>query len=312
MGKLLARQAQKFGQLLPRVLSGQEGEAVHDLRVCTRRLQQIVVVLATGAHPMRGRGLRRELRGVRAAVGNWRNCDVILQRVERQESAARSRTRRAGWNLLREALEQRRRRQIRRAQRKLLKPSLLAVADSAARILTAARAQRGAPALRERVRMALAKAHERWQAAVAAVEQQPSDENFHLLRIKTKGLRYRIELAGELGLPAAAVQIAWLRGLQDRLGRWHDRRELSLSIARTLGKPALLLAQPRVAAELIREVERNQRQGQAEMARILAEAQQSPGRAGLQRWIKELSAPAPLSGQEPADSPQGPKLAPTA
>ncbi|HLH78325.1 MAG TPA: CHAD domain-containing protein [Candidatus Binataceae bacterium] len=293
---MLTRQTQKFQQLLARVLSAEGGDAVHDLRVCTRRLQQILTVLAAGTST-RGRGLRRELRGVRAAVGNWRNCDVILQRVERQERAARSRTRRAGWNLLREALEQRRRRQIRRAQHKLLKPGLLAVADSAARILAAARTQRGAPALRERVRMALAKAHERWQAAVAALEQQPSDENFHLLRIKTKSLRYRIELAGELGLPAAAVQIAWLRGLQDRLGRWHDRRELSLSIARTLAKPKVLLAQPRLAADLLREVERQQRHGQAEMDRILDQARHSPGSAALQRWIKDLSQAAPLSDQ---------------
>jgi CHAD domain-containing protein len=309
-GRLLTRQIQKFQHLLARVLSGEEGEAVHDLRVCTRRLQQIVIVLAAGTHSTRGRGLQRELRQVRRAVGKWRNCDVVLQWVERQEMAGRSRDRRAACQLLRTALERRRRRQIRRARRKLLKPGLLTISDSAARILPAARAQRAAPTLRQRVRMALNQAYERWQAALANAVAQPSDKHFHALRIKTKGLRYHIELAGEFGLPAKA-EIAWLRSFQDGLGRWHDRRELGLSIARTLAKPRLLLTQPRLAVGLLREVERNQRRRQEETARLLDQAQHSQGAAELRRWVGALSEPAPLSGQL-EDLSQGAKLAPTA
>ena len=53
-----------------------------------------------------------------------------------------------------------------------------------------------------------------------------SIRNVHALRIATKRLRYRVELAGDVGERRAAEVLPWLEKLQDAIGRWHDRQVL--------------------------------------------------------------------------------------
>lgn len=67
----------------------------------------------------------------------------------------------------------------------------------------------------------LAKARQRFIKASCRVLSQPSDHRWHRLRIRTKNLRYQLE---GIENPSAAQQqwIAQLKQLQQQLGDWHD------------------------------------------------------------------------------------------
>jgi CHAD domain-containing protein len=59
----------------------------------------------------------------------------------------------------------------------------------------------------------------------------------HAFRIQTKRLRYRVELARDLGSNAAQEALDSLKTIQDELGRWHDSTELVMLAADALADP---------------------------------------------------------------------------
>ena len=110
-----------FTALFAKVISDEDADAVHDLRVCTRRLQQLLSALVPDQTLHKARTIRRTLRDVRRALGSWRNCDVALQWVSRAERRAVNPNRRRGWALVREFIAAERKRVINKARRRLLK-----------------------------------------------------------------------------------------------------------------------------------------------------------------------------------------------
>ncbi len=93
---LALRQLDRFMTLAPKVLRGDDPEAIHDSRVASRRLQQVLDLLYPAPCPREIRRLRRKIRRCRRALGEVRNCDVLLERVEK--ALARKRTaRRETW-----------------------------------------------------------------------------------------------------------------------------------------------------------------------------------------------------------------------
>ena len=115
--KLLAKQLRNFAVLFSRVLADEEADAVHDLRVCTRRVQQILSGLGPLNSLNKGRVVRRTLRRIRRALGSWRNCDVALQWVARSERRTTNPRRRRGWELVRQSITAERKRAINQARR---------------------------------------------------------------------------------------------------------------------------------------------------------------------------------------------------
>jgi triphosphatase len=81
--QLAVCQLDRFMSFEPKVLRGGDPEAIHDMRVASRRLQQIVDVLHPRPQPREIRRLRRKMRRSRGALSDLRNCDVQLARVER-------------------------------------------------------------------------------------------------------------------------------------------------------------------------------------------------------------------------------------
>lgn len=292
LGKLLTKQSRRFDNLLPRVLAVRDADAVHDLRVCTRRLQQLLLPLRERGDQEQVKTLRRELRKVRRAMSEWRSYDVLLGKVARREQALRSPSRRAAWELLREATAKARRREIRRAQKKLFKPDHLNLRERAAVLFADVASPAGTETpITDILRAAVAKAFNQWRGALHSAQQTPQTENIHLLRIAMKKLRYRTELAGEFGAGDVEPRLAWLRSLQDRLGRWHDRLELSLMISRTLRHSDVLMEQPAAAIDLMHEIERVKRLNANEIPSILRELAESAGRTKMDDFVAAYTAP---------------------
>jgi len=208
------------------------GDAVHDMRVATRRLRAAlavfrgVVVLPKAAHRGRLRWLARRL-------GRVRDLDVRLALLEGQylpQVAGEEAVRLA--ELVAELGEERRRSQrrlqrgLRRKRYRRLRTALAAWArrpvyadgagdEGAARFLTAA-ADRAA----QRV-----SGHE------AMRETRPSAEALHGLRIAVKWLRYTLDFHGETCGLAYDAERALARDLQDCLGEIRDHDLLAAALA---------------------------------------------------------------------------------
>jgi CHAD domain-containing protein len=250
--RLVRKRFRTFQSLVDGALSTENVETIHDLRVCTRRLQQCFDALYPDS---RGRSIRKahEMLGrIRHLVGNWRNCDVALESLEagneRDENA-------------RERIRTARDRAIAKARRRLARAGLGRVEKAVRKAL--ARCESGRD-LRLLARRSVRIAWHKWTRALSAAEAAPRVSRVHVLRIATKRLRYRVEFARDLGEPRAKEPLRWLEGLQNAIGRWHDRQ--------------LLLEKTGREAQPGRE--------RADLAKIIASARRGSARVALDAWIR--------------------------
>ncbi len=198
-------------------------EAVHHARVASRRLREVVPIVAD-PRARRGARLRRRLKGLTRALGRLRELDVsgavLATRaagtsapgvvVLRAHLAAR---RQAAVEALREALGARRSARLRKR-----------LTDLAGDVDDAARGGAGELPHRERRRLArrIIDRARRLGRAVAESGALLNVDRVHAVRIAAKRLRYALELAGELTLARTASLVTRLRGAQDVLGELHD------------------------------------------------------------------------------------------
>jgi len=75
------------------VLRGDDPDAIHDMRVASRRLQQILDLLYPKPRPQKIRKLWRTIRRDRTIFSSVRNCDVLLERGDRSFQGAPHRDR---------------------------------------------------------------------------------------------------------------------------------------------------------------------------------------------------------------------------
>ncbi len=284
--KLLGRQMSSFVALFAKVLSDEDADAVHDLRVCTRRLQQLLSSLVPDKTIHKARTIRRTLRGVRRAVGQWRNCDVALQWISRAERRSANPNRRRGWVLVRESITAERKHAINKARCRLLKSDGLTVSQRAQQLIALPPERLGSVNQDWVVRASIARASIEWHNVLARAIEDRSMQNIHAFRIQLKRMRYRVELARDLGVADAKPLIGWFKTLQDRLGHWHDRQELNHFIARALTNYDVLLKEPRVAMELLKEVEKNIAISSREVSALFQDATASEGCHQFEGWIE--------------------------
>lgn len=301
--KLLRKRLRRFLALLSEVLAGESPEAVHDLRVWSRRLQQTLIALHPESHSRKLRSLRRTLRRARRTLGGWRNCDVVLQRLARKERQARRPDKRRAWTLVIDFVRKTRERELRRVRKRLLKLDLFSLAKEMEALLEApgSNSQVVSASLPEVV----STASSQWQAALSRALEDRRVENIHDFRIQTKRLRYRMELLRDIGALDTSAAVEWLKSLQDGLGTWHDRRELGRAIAETLAKPEALQDEPRTAIMLLKELEKEHALAAAELEELMREASDSPHRA---RFDARMAAWCHAPRQQ-TDDPSGSQIA---
>jgi CHAD domain-containing protein len=267
--ELALKQLDRFMSLEPRVLRGDDPDAIHDLRVASRRLQQILDLLYPHPHG-EVRKLRRRIRRSRRALGDVRNADVQLARV--RTILARKRTaRREAWESLRDFLLAERSENFARALRRLSKQRLTVVYIRLKDILaqteakpvphTAGAAMEGDDAqpnqFEERLGVSLASVWQGFEAQVAASHRDPQSSVIHAVRIAAKRLRYLVEVLHEFHVEGSAETLAWLRGVQELLGNWHDLEVLEQMMVAMVGRPAFLRENLGVAMEVEKLILRN-------------------------------------------------------
>lgn len=220
LGAVVHRRVAALHRHLPAALGG-EPEAVHQARVASRRLRELLpamVSLEDGGIVERA---QRAMRRVTRALGPVREVDVALALLDEHlaahaDQAAEGEVVRA-WLL-------RLRSDRRDAMLDLLDETHVArlwKRVDALRELGAAPADhRGA--IRRDVANRLQRRGKTLAEEVARTGVLYAPEPLHAVRIATKKLRYAIELAGDLKLAPTVGAVRSLKRLQDLLGRIHD------------------------------------------------------------------------------------------
>jgi CHAD domain-containing protein len=285
---------QRFVPLLAAVLSSDDADAVHDLRVLSRRLQGALDALTGAPRPPAARRLVRMLRRIRRDLGEWRNHDVVLELVEGRARRSRSARRRGAWRLVAERLAVDRRRQAERARRRLLRKDLAGFVPAVRRMLASAPADTPESPL---VRAAVERSLERFRASLDQAEVGRDPTSIHALRIAAKRLRYSIELAVELGEGDLKAVVGWLKDLQETLGSWHDRQNLYRLCAEALGRPEILLGDSETLRIVLADLARERERDPGDVAAIFELSLRSEPARALERWLR------PDEGERPGETP---------
>ena len=256
LSEIIASQILLLSFYLPPVLESDDVEAIHKMRVTTRRLQASLDLLQTGEDKLKIRKMKRRLRNWRRVLSQVRNYDVFLIIIEK-EGASRNSARRESFKRLKAVLQKRRARKLAKARRYLKRISLARICsklgldiDLPSNTQPAAEGNEASPvetvsvetsvetlpdlptsarpevideraiSLRaaERIEQRLSE----FLALVAASHPTNDPAELHQVRIAAKRLRYLLEIVSEMGYGDAPRALAWLRRLQDRIGDWHD------------------------------------------------------------------------------------------
>ena len=255
------------------VVSTDEVEAVHKMRVTTRRLQASLDLLEG---KVKVRALKRRLRRWRRMLSSVRNYDVFLLLIE-QEAASR-RGAREQYEVLKTVLQKRRASRAVRVQKYLAKLDVVELlgtklglssaamsrlweqpvaVDTEASSPTADFVDIEAPALEAgdspeldaptfpaideqaaamRAADRLEQRMAEFNALVARSHPTTDPRELHQLRIAAKRVRYLLEAVTAMGFGDASQALTWLRGLQDRIGDWHDLEALEEEIIQLVAK----------------------------------------------------------------------------
>jgi CHAD domain-containing protein len=286
--RVLRKRVKKFVALVPEVVAGANPKVVHDARVWSRRLQQAASAFFPKPRSGKVRRLRRAPRRIRRALGEWRNCDVVLAMVARQERRARSEAKRRAWSLVRDYLLQKRSKQVIRAAKKLQRQDLADYAALARSLLDQA-PDESPDILLQRLCEGVQGAWVKWQSALARAQETGATNDLHVLRIATKALRYRTELLDDVGDKQWDAQLQWLAELQEALGVWHDRQVLDQAVAQAIARPETLLNELQAARILLAELEKDRKRGPAAVHKIFRLASEHPGRREMENWSENHS-----------------------
>jgi CHAD domain-containing protein len=214
---LVTRRTRVLLRQLPAALEG-DAAALHRTRVASRRLRELLPLLATAP----GKA-RRRVRKLTRALGRVRELDVALQLLEAEEmvGAAPRRALLAARQHLREERHARREAMLSRLQKLNLKKFERRLVG-----LTEAAADEDPAAWRRALATRLTRRASRLGTAITDAGAIYVPERLHAVRLAAKQLRYALEIAGEAGVGGAASLAALVRRSQMTLGALQDRTVL--------------------------------------------------------------------------------------
>ena len=296
------RRLDQFLSLEPQVLRGEDPDAIHDFRVASRRLQQMLDLLFPRPHLPKIRKLRRSIRRARRALSVVRNCDVLMQNAERVLRRKRT-ARREPWEAFRSYLEDRRRKSFRKAARRLgrmnlsafyvqMRGQLEALPDLHS--LSHSRPETDEPSAETSASLSgqLAEGlQEMWLALegrAAAWRDERTAPALHAVRIAAKRFRYLIEVVHELGDSSAESALGPLRAIQDRLGNWNDLEVMEQMMLEMIASPEYLQEHLQLAIEIEQLVLRNRRIKKLGEGKILGALEDSPEWRALGGWVSHF------------------------
>lgn len=217
-------------------------EAIHKVRVMTRRLQADLDLLQFGRNSTVVRDAKQRLRDFRNSLSTIRNYDVFigivhaaLERADDEDTP--------DLVVLARRLGEEREQKAAEASKTLKRFKLRWIASVLGepeeegkkvhrldfRGLDEARIKRRAS---RRLKGRLAD----FLALLARVQDTSDAEGIHQLRIAAKRLRYLIETLSDLGFREPKGALRWLHSVQAKIGDWHDLFCLESEVLALVGK----------------------------------------------------------------------------
>lgn len=300
--KLAVRQLERFMSLEPKVLRGDDPGAIHDMRVASRRLQQVIDLLYPPPAGSEIRKLRRVIRRCRRSLSEVRNCDVLLKSVSARLARKRV-ARREVWAAIETYLHQRRTKNFEKALRKISKMNMAAFYVQLKGHLTVngnkrhatphhiphASIQGPTPAqFYERYGGTLERVAQAFENQIEQSFADPRATVVHEARIATKRIRYVIEVIREVGVPGSDEWLGWLRQLQRHLGEWHDLEVLEQVMIEMVARPEFLRDQLPLAMGVEKVILRNRAAKKILEERYLLMARDSSELRRLKEWVAYL------------------------
>ena len=293
--QLVHERVRWFMKLLPEVLNSEHEEAVHDLRVWSRRLQQVLVTMFPKGQENRAGSVIRALRQARRGFAGWRDCDVLIALLDRRLQRLRDPDEQRAWGVVRAYLVKKREKEIRQARHKLVKCKLFTSEQKTEHLPvdqerdTASNSDAAYTDFIATVSEFIKAAYADWLAARARAAESGSQAAAHYFRIKTKQLRYRMELAQDLGNKELLLPLNWLKWLQDGLGQCHDRAELARIATEAIANTEFLLNAPRPASLLLKRLAGELLSEATKVKSLLAAAKDGGELSQLEGWVASHS-----------------------
>ena len=303
-GRVMAaarRQLDRFAALESKVLRGDNPKAIHDIRVASRRLQQILDLLYPPPPSQKIRKLRRAIRRCRKVLSVVRNYDVLLVRAERTLRRRRI-SRREAWEAIRDYLKDQRERSYRKASRRLSKLHLPTIYVRLRENLGSLRGSEvrfepsrvPGPALRSDPNAALHdkienQLQETWSSLAGEVRKAQEDRDtpaLHAVRIAAKKTRYLIEVIHLLDTPGSSQALSCLRRVQRHLGDWHDLEILEETMLEMVASSGILEEQLELAMDVQKLVLQNRKRKKAYEKRFFEMAESSGEWDRLGNWVQ--------------------------
>jgi CHAD domain-containing protein len=219
---------QAFVDAWPRM--NEQMEALHQVRVASRRLREALPVVSDGRHRKKARKARRMMRRVTRALGPVRELDVAIKTLNDLEADAPAA--RAGIEYIREHLiAERAERRAEMAERLAsVTPekverrfvALLDVETPPTKRHHGGKKRRPTHKWRSVLAARIAR---RAKALVNAVQRAGAiylPDRLHAVRVSVKKLRYAVEVGRDARVPRTASMLRTLKVTQDTLGSLHD------------------------------------------------------------------------------------------
>jgi len=226
-------------ELIAQVRCADDPQAVHQMRVASRRLRAALAVFSDALPGKKVKKWRKPMRGLTEALGEARDADVQIAFVEDRLSELDDATRpfAPGIQRLHLRLTQRRQamqgRVVKAMDQAEASPLLTDMPDDLRRIIVdtrpadpshdAAPLEPAAdPNLRNHARQAIGERLDELLGYEPYVEQPGMTEQLHEMRIAAKRLRYTMEVLQPVFGPRMDTPIKRVRRLQNDLGELHD------------------------------------------------------------------------------------------
>ncbi len=244
--KILAYHTERLLANEPGVRQGTDPEAVHDMRVATRRMRSALRFFGPFLHDPQIPLLAPRLQRLGRLLGRVRDLDVAL---ERANEFAASHPEAGDLGPLLQAWERQRARHRRR---------LMGYLDSEGharwlrrwRALLARMGQADGPRSARIGAIAPTMIYLQWRTVWAydRVLARAPIELLHALRIECKRLRYGIEFYAEVLPPRIGRRISEVTAMQDHLGNLNDHATAGALLAASLHQPEMAEARQAIAA----------------------------------------------------------------
>ncbi len=218
---LIVKRAQTLAQNHSTILKGEDAEALHAMRVASRRLRAALDVVGPFAQRRIVQRLRRELKHTTRTLGATREADVLCATLTRVRDAAGGTLERAAAEHALDAIDRRRNKARKRMRRRLEALDGRRLRRALRDLSEALDLPRGAAAETFALELVQRRVAEVLEPLPWLRENQDGS-GLHALRIAIKKLRYALELLAPL-LPASLAE--WLpraRLLQELLGHYND------------------------------------------------------------------------------------------